>query len=264
MRTSAIIAVLVGAIFPVSQSVQAQATPSTRGSTGSASSLGVGSSMFGSGTSGVAGGMGGSGFGSGLGGTAGGGMGSTGFGSGLGGTGGQSGFGQTGGQRQGQAGAANAAFLGANTSGSFIGRNAQGQTGNFQNNQNRGGNNRGGGGQNQNLLNLLGGMGGGGNQGGQTSTAPAIRPRQKVAFDFPKPSPARIQASYQKQLTGISRRYPQFQNVGVNPGTTGEVVLTGTVPTERDARLAANLARLEPGVRTVRNELQYPPETEAE
>jgi osmotically-inducible protein OsmY len=263
MRTSAVIAVLAGALFPVSQSVQAQSTPSTRGSTSAASSLGVGSSMFGGGTSGAAGGMGAGGFGSGMGGTAGGGMGAGGFGSGLGGTGGQSGFGQPGGQRQGQAGAANAAFLGANTNGSFIGRSTQGQTGNFQNNQNRGGNNRGGG-QNQNLLNLLGGMGGGGNQGGQTSTAPAIRPRQRVAFDYPQPSPARIQGSVQKQLIGISRRFPQFRNVELTPGSAGEVVLTGNVPSARDARLAANLARLEPGVRTIRNELQFPPETAPE
>lgn len=257
MRTQMLFAVLAGFLVVAEQSVWAQATPAPRGTTGSATSLGVGSNMFGTASGGGAGGggMGASGFGSSFG-SAGG---QSGFGqSGLGQAGGQSGFGQAG-----QAGAGNNSFLGANTSGSFIGRATQGQTGNFNaGNQNRGANNRGGGGQNQNLLSLL--TGGGGNQGGQTSTAPAIRPRQKVAFDFPKPSPTRIQASYQKQLTGISRRYPQFQNIDLAPGAEGEVVLTGTVPTARDARLAANLARLEPGVRTVRNELQFPPETATE
>lgn len=260
MRTTAILAVFAGILVSAEQSVWGQASPSSRGTTSSASSLGIGSSMFGTASGGGAGG----------GGATAGGIGASGFGSSFGSAGGQSGgqtgFGQTGQQRQGQAGAANAAFLGANTAGGFIGRSTQGQTGNFQNaaNQNRGGNNRGGGGQNQNLLNLLGGMGGGGNQGGQTSTAPAIRPRQKVAFDYPQPSPTRIQASFQRQLTGISRRFPQFQDVDSTPGIAGEVVLTGTVPTERDAQLAANLARLEPGVRTVRNELKYPPVAEAE
>lgn len=269
MRTATVIAIITGVWLSAGESALAQSTPSTRGTTSSASSLGIGSSMFGTASGGSAGsGFGGSGFGSSTGGFGG----QSGFGQAGGQSGfGQSGFGQSGfgqaGQRQ-QGGVGNTGFLGANTNGSFIGRNTQGQTGNLQNfgNQNRGGNNRGGGqNQNQNLLNLLGGgMGGMGNQGGQTSTRPVIRPRQKVAFDFPQPSPDKIQTTVQTQLTGISRRFPQFQNVQLTPGEAGEVVLTGSVPSARDARLAANLARLEPGVRSIRNELEFPPEPEGE
>jgi osmotically-inducible protein OsmY len=45
-------------------------------------------------------------------------------------------------------------------------------------------------------------------------------------------------------------------NLSVNP--EGELVLKGKVASAEQAKLAENMARLEPGVRSVRNELTFP------
>lgn len=242
------------ALASVERICLAQGSPTTRnGVATSASSLGIGSGTFG--TSATTGGTGSAV------GANGGGVGSNGLGSifGVNGSG-------ISGAAQGGANAAQmgngTGFIGANNSANnFIGGAGQAQQGGARQTgaQNRGGNARGGNNGAQNLLNLLGGMGGG--AGGQTSTAPVIRPRQKVAFDFPAPPAERLQTAVTRQVSFVSKTRPQFKDIQVTAGAAGEIVLTGSVASERDSRLAAKLARLEPGVRNVRNELTFPPST---
>lgn len=210
-----------------------------------------GGGMGGSGMGG--GGLGGSGFGgSGMGGS---GMG----GSGMGGTGtfgGQSPFGQTGATgMNGQQGQQQ--FLGRNTNtNQFLGRNVQGvgQNGMNQNTTNRRGLANRGGNQANNINNQQ--QGGPANARGQANQLPPIRPRQKVAFEYSRPQLAAVSTKLEVRLN----KMPVFQgkSVKLSVDPSGEVVLKGNVPSARDAKLAENLARLEPGVYNIRNELTYP------
>jgi hypothetical protein len=229
----------------------------TRGTTGQNGQGGSSSSMFGSGT----GGTGGTSFGS----------------SGVGTTG-QGGIGQTGqggvGQPQGGVGQnrnttgfgnqnQNNGFLGINNNpNNFIGRNNQGQngnlngqTGNLGRGNNQGGNRRQLDPSLQQMLN--GGNQGGGN--GQTSQQPVIRPRQKVAFEYPQPKLDAIVTTTQTRLQKLSVRYPRLSDVQLAQEADGTIVLRGSAPTEADARVAESMIRLEPGVRKTRNELTFPP-----
>lgn len=166
-----------------------------------------------------------------------------------GGLGAQSGLGaQTGLNQQ------NQGFVGRNTNqNQFIGRTAQGQVNGQQGNQNR---NRGGGGGNRSLDQSI--MNGG-NQAAGTSTMPAIRPRLIAAFDFPAANLSQVATKTQVLIDKLTARYPQMEQVQVSQADKGEILLTGSVNTERDAKLAESLVRLEPGVRKVQNQLTYPP-----
>lgn len=239
------------------------------GGRGSSGSSGMGGSSFGSsgfGGAGSSGGFGSSGFGSagsGMGGSGFGGMGSGGTGGmGSGGMGGmgQGGMGGMGGQQQG--------FLGANNNpNQFLGRgNAQQQGGMGQNgmmNQfgNNGGNRGGNRGNNLNTMNSM--LGNSGMNSGMNRQQPVIRPRQKVAFDYPAPKTDTLHVTLKSQLDRISLRHPGMTNVLVSSESNGELVLRGAVKSEADAKRAVNLVRLEPGVRSVRNELTFPPSAEA-
>lgn len=105
-------------------------------------------------------------------------------------------------------------------------------------------------GQNQQNQNNLGG-----NTAGGTSKAP-IRTTLVVGFTPPKVSPSVLGNRLQSHLTttrGLERLGPL--QVAVQGR---EVVLRGTVRSEHDRELAEQLALLEPGVASVRNELQVP------
>ncbi len=215
------------------------------GNTGSSGFGTTGSSGFGSMNSSGLGGS--SGFGS----TGGSGFVSSGFGGQNGqGTNAQSGFG---GQNQLGANGNNGGILGRNTNqNQFLGRNVQ--------NQGVGGNNnlgggRGGGGNRRNGAEALGG---GGANAGNANQTPVVRPRQKVAFDYPQPKSDAIQITLEARLTKLSVKSPGLKSITVAVEDKGEVVLRGEVGSESEAKLAENLLRLEPGVRTVRNELTFP------
>lgn len=220
------------------------------GNTGSSAFPSNSSSQFGSGGSSGLGGAGSFGAtgGSGLGGQSG----STGFGAQNGlGTNGQTGFG---GQNQLGANGANGGILGRNTNQNqgILGRNVQ--------NQGVGGNNnlgggRGGGGNRRNGLDTMNASGG---NGGNTNQTPLVRPRQKVAFDYPQPKTNAIQITLETRLTKLSAKIPGLKGVIVAVEDKGEVVLRGEVGTASESKLAENFLRLEPGVRTVRNELTVP------
>lgn len=145
-------------------------------------------------------------------------------------------------------------FVGRNdNAGRFVGNtNAAQQTGGT--NRNLGGG-RGGGGR--------GGAGGGG-RGGQNNgfggggvQRPLIRPVHRIAFNFSPSTRATISTNLQSQFRRITRTNSLrgMAGVNVNIGNQNRVTITGLVGSESDKKLAAALARLEPGVRGVINQL---------
>ncbi|MBM3971830.1 MAG: BON domain-containing protein [Planctomycetes bacterium] len=154
----------------------------------------------------------------------------------------QSAFGLQGqGQQNGMVGARNTQqFLGANQAGLQ----------NQQQNQNRSRNNRGR--QNQGMdPNDFNGM----NQQGQDQDSRrAIRPQQRVAFDVPKISYEDLNTTLNSRFDRVTRQ-PALRGVTVDLDADGVVVLRGEVATPSQKQLAANMVRLEPGVKKVRNEL---------
>lgn len=165
--------------------------------------------------------------------------GNTGFGaSGFGATG----QGGAGGQQGSFAGMRNTNFVGN----SAAGTNQAGMNGQFNNRQGQGQNrNRGAQRQNQNQ-----------NQTGSTTNNQqmrTVRPQLHVSIDYPKPTATATVDSLTKRFEKLSSRVG-LQDVTVEAdGST--VILRGSVDTEDARRVAAAMARLEPGVRKVKNEL---------
>jgi hypothetical protein len=184
---------------------------------------------------------------------------------------GQSGVGVT------SAGQRNTFVGGSDNSQRFVG---QSQAGRQQINQAnlgglRGGNQGGGRGQNNgngNGNNPNQNMNGGGfGGGGQIAPARVIRPQQRVAFTYPSPPPAKTTAAIENRFQKLAVQIPrgsgnrglsnrsELKSVNVQTPVAGEVVLTGTVATESARNLAGIMAKLEPGVRSVRNEITVAP-----
>ena len=217
------------------------------GFTGGSPAGGLGSSAFSSG------GLGSTGMGSsGLGGTGGTGLGSggllgsgSGMGSGLGSTGLGTGMGQTG------AAGGQQRFVGQQNQARFVGQTQAGQqqaglTNAGRGAQGRGGRNARGGNQNQNPFTAQGGAG-----GQQQRT---IRPSLKVAIDYPAPTAVTTSKSLKGRYKNVLASRAGMSGVTVE--TSGStVILRGMVDSEDTRRLAATIARLEPGVRTVQNDL---------
>jgi len=249
VRTSICAGLVVLSSWAISTDAWAQARGTTgQNGQGGGSTASSGSSMFG-GTGSTSG------------------LSTAGVGTGQGGTG-QGGFGQQGtgqnrnntamGAQQGQ----NNGFLGVNNNpNNFLGRTAQGQTNLNGQTGNTGRGNRGnqGGGRqlDSNLQNILNGGQQGG--GGQNSQPPAVRPRQKVAFEYPQPKLEAVIATTQTRLKKLAVRYPHLRDVQLAQEGDGTVILRGSAPSETDAKVAENMLRFEPGVRKIRNELTFPP-----
>jgi osmotically-inducible protein OsmY len=80
-----------------------------------------------------------------------------------------------------------------------------------------------------------------------------IRPRLTVSFDYPEPT-------MQKATTAMSKRFEKLSKRAAFKGVTidadgGRVTLRGEVDSAETGRLAVMMTRLEPGVRSVLNEL---------
>jgi hypothetical protein len=84
---------------------------------------------------------------------------------------------------------------------------------------------------------------------------PILRPRQEIAFTFAPRPPATITTTLNSRFDKVSQRASTLQGVAVVVEADGTAVLRGEVQSEEAAKLAAMMARLEPGVRTVRSEL---------
>jgi hypothetical protein len=149
--------------------------------------------------------------------------------------------GQMGATGQGQAG-----FVGMPSG--FVGQTPGTQqanmTGQNRTGQNRTANRAGGRGQNQNQNQ----MGGAGNQQQRT-----IRPQLVVAFSAPLPASDVMSSRLQTRLQNIKKSSP-YEGVRVDIDGN-KVILRGQVNSAQDARMASMIARLEPGVRKVENQL---------
>jgi len=139
-------------------------------------------------------------------------------------------------------------FIGA-ANGPLVGMNQTGQNTGMNNRMNR---------QGQNANQGIRRPGQTGNQTNQSGAGGAnqqrtIRPHLVVAFNPPR-------ATVDKATTTLSTRFDKISNRAGLEGVTiasddGRVVLRGEVDSAATSRLAAMLARMEPGVRSVRNEL---------
>lgn len=97
---------------------------------------------------------------------------------------------------------------------------------------------------------------------GRTGTAKSIlRPQQRVAFDYELPTVPETQSTLSARYTGKAGSRAALQGVEVAIGDGGVVTLRGTVESDDARKLAAILARLEPGVKTVQDELVVQPKT---
>jgi osmotically-inducible protein OsmY len=95
------------------------------------------------------------------------------------------------------------------------------------------------------------------NQQNQNNQRRAIRPQQKVAFEIPQRTETEVRTTLQTRFDGLVQN-PALRNVTFEMDSDGIVTLRGEVATTSARQLAANLVRLEPGVRKVVNELTVP------
>ena len=138
---------------------------------------------------------------------------------------------------------------GRNQQQQFIGGNPAGQNARQQQNQfgNQGRQSR----QNQDDNN-------GQNQQNQNNNQRrAVRPQQKVAFEVPRRTETDIRSTLLSKFEGQNQN-PALRGVAFEMDSEGIVTLRGEVETTAARQLAANVVRLEPGVRKVVNELTVP------
>ena len=125
------------------------------------------------------------------------------------------------------------------------------------------GGNTGGGGGGGNSFFGGGGFGGlgalfGNAFGGQATTQkPTLRVRLKSAVNVMLPTPVQRQQSARRVFSQLP---PTVQMQNVNISMNGRTaVLTGSVGTDRERRMAELLMKLEPGVRSVENRISTAP-----
>lgn len=107
------------------------------------------------------------------------------------------------------------------------------------------------------------GLGGGGGGGATADVSQArggqMRIARRIAFDVPQAPAPVLQAALQTQFATLQAQLP---GIVVQSAAPGQVVLQGTVESDHAKRLAEAVARLEPGVRRVTNELQVAGESQ--
>lgn len=82
-----------------------------------------------------------------------------------------------------------------------------------------------------------------------------VRIRPQVSFPYSERENAAVNTALSGQFDRIGKSNPEFAGIQFTMDSQNQVTLSGTVPREHAGRLAAALVRLEPGVRSVRNEL---------
>ncbi len=156
-------------------------------------------------------------------------------------------------------------FVGLDPNAVQSGRNANANSPNTRTNRTRNTSrrsaNRGQAGGNQNYQQF--GRGnqdyGRGNQGSQNRRR-AIRPQQRVNFNFPQRDTSEVVSTLRDQFTTFADRYPTLANVTVLEDN-GRIELYGEVDSPERRHLAELIAGMEPGIREVVNHLtvQTPP-----
>ena len=100
-------------------------------------------------------------------------------------------------------------------------------------------------------------------QSSQSGTPRSIRTTMRIAFAAPSGTFAQqtgaLAYSNSVQLTQFSSNRPELSGINVELTADGVAVLTGTSPSNDTSRLAANLVRLQPGVRRVNNQIAVAP-----
>ncbi len=98
--------------------------------------------------------------------------------------------------------------------------------------------------------------------GGRVSGTTTIRPSLRLGFAVRARPTTEIGNSINRRFEKLASRFsrlaetrPAFSNVKFAVGGNGIVVLSGEVESDSAKRLATNLLRMEPGVRSVRNNL---------
>ena len=93
----------------------------------------------------------------------------------------------------------------------------------------------------------------------QSGTVREIRSTLRVGFAFPSASQSQINGSLASaNIASLSRFLPirpELAGIDVALNSNGIAILTGSAPTVETRRLAANLIRLQPGVRKVDNQI---------
>ena len=97
------------------------------------------------------------------------------------------------------------------------------------------------------------------NQSNSSSRRRMIRPRQRIAFAYRKRGTAAIGKSLKVRFERVPRYRSAFKTVSFEMNAEGRVILKGEVSSEQTRKLAANMVRLEPGVRSIQNELTVKP-----
>ncbi len=100
-------------------------------------------------------------------------------------------------------------------------------------------------------------------QSSQSGTPRSIRTTMRIAFAAPSGTFAQqtgvLANSNSVRLTQFHANRPELSGVNVELTPDGVAVLTGTSPSTDTSRLAANLVRLQPGVRKVNNQIAVAP-----
>ncbi len=93
----------------------------------------------------------------------------------------------------------------------------------------------------------------------QSGTAREVRTTLRVGFTFPTASQAQVSGRLADaniaSLSRFSPIRPELADIEVSLNSNGLVVLTGSAPSIETRRLAANLMRLQPGIRKVDNQI---------
>jgi len=92
---------------------------------------------------------------------------------------------------------------------------------------------------------------------GAATSPSAVSPPPRIRYDVGGSAPGALSGGSPTRLAEVIQRSPHIKirspiTVSVHQGTT---ILTGRVATERDKRVAEMLARLEPGVGRLQNDL---------
>ena len=88
------------------------------------------------------------------------------------------------------------------------------------------------------------------------SRSERVRARHRVAFAYSPRPRSELTTRLQSRFRSLATRQPEASGVQVSFDDRGNATLTGTVASADRARFVEALARLEPGVRRVDNQLQ--------
>ena len=96
-------------------------------------------------------------------------------------------------------------------------------------------------------------------QSQQSGTSREVRTVLRIGFKFPTASAAQqtgsLASANSLSLSRFSQNRPELAGVNVSLNGDGTAVLTGSLPTIESSRLAANLMRIQPGVRKIDNQI---------